>query len=55
VGKEPEVADPHETPRQHVEKKAAQEFVHRKAHDPLLILVGGVAPAEGDEAVGERD
>ena len=36
VGKQPEVPDAHKSPRQHVQKKAAQEFLHRVA--PKLLM-----------------
>ena len=50
-----EVADADESRRQHVQQESAQELVDRQRHQALLILVSGIAPAEGDDAVGKRD
>ena len=55
VGEEAEVADAHEAARQQVQQEAAQELIDRQSHEPLLVAVGGVAPAEGDVAVGESN
>jgi len=38
-----------------VEQEAAKELIDRQSHDPLLISVGGVAPTEGDAAVGKSN
>jgi hypothetical protein len=46
VSKKSEVADAHEAAGQQVEKEAAQELFDRQSHDPLLVTVGGVAPAK---------
>ena len=54
VGEEPEMPDAHESPRQHVQKEPAQELFQRQSHQPLLVLVGRVAPAEHDLAVFQR-
>ena len=55
VGEEAEVADAHEAGRQQVEQEAAQELFDIQGHEPFLVAVGGVAPAEGDVALGESD
>jgi hypothetical protein len=55
VRKESEVADTHKSRRQDVEEKAPQEFLDGQAHQPLLILMCGVAPTEGDAALCQRD
>jgi len=38
-----------------VEQEAAQELIDIQSHEPLLVAVGGIAPAEGDVAIGESD
>src|ERR1017187_360653 len=38
-----------------MEQEAAQELFNSQGHEPLLVTVGGIAPAEGDVAVGESD
>ena len=53
VCKQSEVPDPHEAGRQDMEQEAAEEFVDVEVHQPLLVLVGGVAPAEGDATIGK--
>ncbi len=45
VSKKSEVADAHEAARQQVQQEAAQELFNRESHEPLLVAVGGVAPA----------
>src|SRR5208337_657566 len=55
VSKKSEVADAHEAAGQQVEKEAAQELFDRQSHDPLLVTVGGVAPAKSDVSVGESN
>ena len=55
VGEESEVADAHETGRQQMEQKAAQELIDSQSHEPLLVAVRGISPAEGDLAIGESD
>ncbi len=49
---EAEVTDAHEAGGQHVEQKASQELVHGQGHEPLLVAVSGVSPAEGDLVIG---
>jgi len=53
VGEEAEVADAHEAAREQVEEEAAQELIDGQGHEPLLVGVSGISPAEGDVAVGE--
>jgi len=53
VGEESEVADPHEAGRQQMEKETAQKLLLGQSHEPLLVAVRGIAPAEGDFAIGE--
>jgi hypothetical protein len=36
-----------------VEEEAAQELIDGQRHEPLLVGVSGISPAEGDVAVGE--
>ena len=48
MGQKAEVADAHEARRKHVEQEAAQELLHRKGHQTLLVAVRGVSPAEGN-------
>ena len=55
VGEESEVADAHEAGRQQMEQEAAQELIDRQSHEPFLVAVGGIAPTEGDVAIGESD
>ncbi len=55
VGEEAEVANAHEAGWQQVEQEATQELFDRESHEPLLVAVGGVAPAEGDVAVGKSN
>ena len=38
-----------------MEQEAAQELIDSQSHDPFLVAVRGIAPAEGDVALGERD
>ena len=49
------VADADESRRQHVQQESAQEFIDGQSHQPILIVMSGIAPAKGDGAVGERD
>jgi hypothetical protein len=53
VGEKTEVADAHEAAREQVEEEAAQELIDGQSHEPLLVGVSGISPAEGDVAVGE--
>ena len=53
VSKKSEVADAHEAAWQQVKKEAAQELFDRQSHDPLLVSVGGVAPAKHYVALGQ--
>ena len=55
MGEETEVADAHEALGKGVEEKAPQELLHRQGHQPLLVSVGGVSPAEGDLVTSQRD
>ena len=55
VSEEAEVADAHKTARQQVQEEAAQELFDRQGHEPLLVAVGGVAPAKSYVALGERN
>ena len=38
-----------------MEQEAAQELVDRQSHQPLLVAVSGISPAEGDVTVGESN
>ena len=53
VGEKAEVADAHEAAREQVEEETAQELIDGQGHEPLLVGVSGISPAEGDVAVGE--
>jgi hypothetical protein len=55
VSEEAEVADAHKAAWQQVQEEAAQELFDRQSHEPFLVAVGGVAPAEGDVAVGKSN
>src|SRR5260370_30442573 len=50
-----EVPDADESWRQHVQQKSAKEFINPERHQTLFVLVGGIAPAESDHAIGERN
>ena len=55
VGEDAEVADADEAFGEQVQQEAAQELIDGESHQLLLVVVGGVAPAEGDLAVGQCD
>ena len=55
VSEEAEVADAHKAARQQVQEEAAQELIDGQSHQPLLVAVSGVAPAESDVAIGESN
>ena len=55
VSQEPEVPDAHEAPRQHVQKEPSQKLIERQLHQPFLVVVHRVAPAEQDLAVLQRN
>ena len=55
MGQKTEVPDADESRRQYVQQESAQTFVDFQRHETLLILVSGIAPAESDHAIGERD
>ncbi len=55
VGEEAEVADAHEAAWQQVEQEAAQELFDRQGHEPFLVAVSGVSPAEGNVSGGESN
>jgi hypothetical protein len=38
-----------------MEQEAAQELINSKSHEALLVAMRGIAPAEGDVALGESD
>ena len=38
-----------------MEQEAAQELIYVQNHEPLLVAVRGIAPAEGDVAIGESN
>ena len=38
-----------------MEQEAAQELIDGQSHEPFLVAVGGIAPSEGDVAVGESN
>jgi hypothetical protein len=55
VGQEAEVADADEALGEQVEQEAAQELIQRQGHEILLVVLGRIAPAKGDLAMGEGD
>ena len=55
TGQKTEVPDADESRRQYVQQESAQKFVDSQRHETLLILMSGIAPAEGDHAFRERD
>src|SRR5690242_2570097 len=55
VRQEAEVADPYEAVRKHVEEEAAEEFLDSESQEALLVVVGGIAPAETDVSVCQSD
>src|SRR6266566_6625583 len=55
MGQQSEVPDADESRRQYVQQESPQKVVDFQRHQTLLILVSGIAPAESDGAVGERD
>ena len=38
-----------------MEQEASQELIDSQSHEPFLVAVRGIAPAEGDDAIGEID
>src|ERR1019366_9168477 len=38
-----------------MEQESAQELLDIQSHEPLLVAMGGVSPAEGDVALGESN
>jgi hypothetical protein len=55
VCQEPEVANPNESPWQHMQQEAPQKLVGAYGHGPLLIPVGVIFPPERDLAVLESN
>jgi hypothetical protein len=55
VSQKSEVPDADESARKHVQEKAAQELINGQRHQTLLVLVSGIAPAERDGAIRERN
>jgi hypothetical protein len=49
------VADAHEAAGEDVEQEAAQELLGGECHHLALVAIGGVSPAEADDAVSEVD
>jgi len=38
-----------------MEQEASQELIYSQSHEPLLVAMRGITPAEGDVAIGESD
>src|SRR5271163_5198717 len=38
-----------------MEQKAWEEVIYAQTNKPLLVAMGGIAPAEGDVAIGESN
>ena len=55
MGQPSEVPDADESRRQYGQQESPQKFVDWQRHQTLVIVVSGIAPAESDGAVGERD
>jgi hypothetical protein len=55
MGHQSEVANADESRRQNMQEESAQELVDRQRHQALLVLVGGIAPAKSDHAIGQSD
>jgi hypothetical protein len=53
VCEEAEVTDAHEAARQEMKQEATQELIDRQSHDPLLVAVSGISPAESNVAISE--
>jgi hypothetical protein len=51
---QPEVADADESWREHMQEEPAKELIDGQGHEPLFVFVSRIAPAEGDQAIGER-
>ena len=45
----------HEAGWQQMEQEAAKELIDCQSHEPLLVAVRGIAPSEGDVAIGESN
>ena len=55
VGEESEVADADEAGWEQMEQEAAQELIDSQGHEPLLVAVRRIAPAESEVAIREGD
>ena len=55
VSEEAEIPDAHEAVREQVQEETAQELIDRYGHQPFLVAVSGVSPAEGDVSLGESN
>src|SRR6266446_2666015 len=55
VGEESEVPNAHETFRKQVQQEAAQEFIDRKSHQLLFVVMSGIAPTKSDRLSSKRD
>jgi hypothetical protein len=55
MGEKAKVADAHKSRWKHMQQESAQKFIHTQCQEAFLVLMGGVAPAERDHAVGERN
>ena len=55
VGEKAEVPNAYETFGKQVQQEAAQEFIERKGHQLLFVVVSGIPPAKGDLPFSERD
>jgi hypothetical protein len=55
AGQEAEVPDANETPRQHVQQKAAQELINRQSEESFPVFMSGISPAKRNPIIGERD
>lgn len=55
VGEKTKMPDLHEAARQDLEQESPNEFGGTDGHELLLVIVGGVSPAQRDLAVAEVD
>ena len=53
LARKPKLLMRHEAGRQYMEQEAAKELMGWQSHEPLLVAVRGIAPSEGDVAIGE--
>ncbi len=55
VGQEAKISDTHETFREQMQQKAAQELIDRKRQQLLFVVVSGIAPTKRNLPISKRD